>query len=317
MGNEMTKQTIAALLIVLVGCSTSQGADAPLPATASPAAQETLIERYVRLNCAVVRIHSEHDEGTGFFIDSDGSLVTAAHVVFDKSFSKTSGNASVVLTPKRGLQMFLSSGQALPLQIAQATSEDQRYGEFDLALVKTHVPSSCFVPLRNASAEHFADVGEHLIAIGYPGSGWQHQVLYDGFLSSIYPQPVQMGVADGRAVVAVYPIFRVQMPITAGASGAPLITDSGDVIGVVTATPVPYSDDVSETIKAYVNDPLAKYPNPTRKLRKVLGELAFAEMEFLSPGSGVAVSTLVLTPSPVPPSQTSATATGAATPPQR
>jgi hypothetical protein len=41
---------------------------------------DTLAERYAKLACAVVRVQTAEGGGTGFFVDGNGTLITAAHV---------------------------------------------------------------------------------------------------------------------------------------------------------------------------------------------------------------------------------------------
>jgi hypothetical protein len=81
------------------------------------------------------------------------------------------------------------------------------------------------------------------------------------------------------------------MPITPGASGAPLIADDDSVVGVVAEVPVAALDDLNKIMEAY----LSSAPSNGRVIiggfdtNKVLAEVAYIVMEFESPGSGFAV----------------------------
>jgi len=57
-----------------------------------------MMRRYKQLSCAIVRVSSDIDGGTGFFVTSNGVLVTAAHVIFEKTFHQE--NDKIILSLK-------------------------------------------------------------------------------------------------------------------------------------------------------------------------------------------------------------------------
>jgi S1-C subfamily serine protease len=275
--------------LLLAGCSHS-----PAP--------ESLHDRYMRLFPAVVVIQSGTEAGTGCFVDADGSLVTAAHVVFNNTLD-TGGTGD--LKPKPDLKMAGAFMGVLPLQIDSVSADDRRYANYGLALIKTHRTTSAFIPLADPKTQ--LAVGEHLISIGYPVSGLLAPVLYDGFMSALYASPNEQGVIRGPKLTPTYPMFRVQMPITGGASGSPLIDDFGHVVGVINQEPIVYPEDISKAIAFYKSDKQAAYPDVdvSEMVLKLLGEMADSNDGYFSSGSGLAVAVSVL----VAPHQSPATAT--------
>jgi hypothetical protein len=62
-------------------------------------------ERFDRLSCAVVQILTDSETGTGVFIDKDGTLLTASHVLYDRRWILSDGNRiQIVLTPHNNIR---------------------------------------------------------------------------------------------------------------------------------------------------------------------------------------------------------------------
>jgi S1-C subfamily serine protease len=136
--------------------------------------------------------------GTGFFISTEGHLVTSYHLVRDRP------NMSV-----------MRDGQTFPAQMIANNPEN------DLALLKIDAPSIP-LPVGNAGS---ARVGEEVIALGFPLASIQGQEMRASFgrinaLSSLN--------GDNRHL-------QVDAPVQPGNSGGPLIGPDGRVIGVMTA----------------------------------------------------------------------------------
>jgi len=196
-----------------------------------------------------------------------------------------------VVTPKKNLKISLSDGTTMSLTIPQSTAEDSRKALFDLALVETGLQTPCFVPLGDSNA---IEVGKHLISIGFPGAATS-AVLYEGFLSARAARlPLPFGTIEGRPNLSYtphYEILRVQMPITPGTSGSPVISDSNRVVGVISEVPVILTNDVQNISEVYggLGGASSGVLLSGFDVTKIVGELAWTVSQFESPGAGLAV----------------------------
>jgi S1-C subfamily serine protease len=254
-----------------------------------PALADTLPERYQRLSCAVVRIETSEGMGTGFFTDAEGTLATAAHVVFTREVRQSGAQArlSVELISELTLEYVDGRKQAVKLQ--PLGQHDADLAVFDLALLKTGLKSPCFIPIGHAGAGR---IGDHVIAIGFPGSS-STGVLYEGFISSLHiAAPTTIGLIKGTDKVyqVTKDLMRVQMPITRGASGSPVISEADEAIGVVSEIPIIWTQELARLVQGY-----ATKGSGTGVFiggfdtTKLLAQLAWVVSEFEAPGAGLAV----------------------------
>src|SRR5271168_2415453 len=123
------------ILLVISGCTHDQ-------LTAN-----SLANRYRQFSNAVVLILAgigdQKEMGTGFFSDSDATLVTAAHVVFDvKDSIGSDGKVAIQLSPKANLQAYFSDGRIFPIQIKSITDQDKKNAGADLAVIKNSITAT-------------------------------------------------------------------------------------------------------------------------------------------------------------------------------
>jgi S1-C subfamily serine protease len=159
---------------------------------------------YAQASPAVVSIRTDVGSGTGFLIDSDGTLVTNAHVV---------GNADRVVVK------FGPDGHSIDGEVKGSDPSS------DLAVVKIDsgsAPSNA-KPLRFADSRQ-VQVGDTAIAIGNPFG--LDRTATEGIVSGI-----------GRSITApngfsIDEVIQTDAPINPGNSGGPLLDDTGRVMGV-------------------------------------------------------------------------------------
>jgi putative serine protease PepD len=181
----------------------------PLPAIAGkpikpPKGESRATAIYVRASPAVVSLRTSAGSGTGFLIDTDGTLVTNAHVV---------GSAAEVSV------RFGSRGRSL---VGKVLGSDP---SSDLAVVRIDTAD---VP-RGAKPLGLADsrtvrVGDQVIAIGNPFG--LDRTETEGIVSAV-----------GREIQApngfqIDGAIQTDAAINPGNSGGPLLNDAGRVIGV-------------------------------------------------------------------------------------
>jgi S1-C subfamily serine protease len=267
-------------------------------------AADTLDVRYEKLSCAVVKVQFDGGTGTAFFANDSGRLATVAHVLYDRTYRIAANDVVADVTARRQLSIEFPKGTTTPLTVPMPSTEDGRMALFDLALIETGLKTPCFIPFGDSDA---VKVGQHLLSIGFPGVSTS-QVLYEGFLSARAARlPLSFGPIQGRPNLSYaprYEVFRIQMPITPGASGSPVVTDTNTVIGIVSEVPVVLTNDVQRIAEAFGGNRNVSSGVSLSgfDVTKTLGELSWIVSQFESPGAGLAVpvSNLHLPPSPPP-----------------
>jgi serine protease Do len=163
--------------------------------TSAPAASNSVESTVHDAIPAVVRISASNQAGSGFFITSDGLIVTNAHVVRNESY----------------VTVITSSGKSLQ-SAAIYTDEDR-----DLAFVKVAGTSYPKLRLQTIPPNPGADV----IAIGSPVSDQLTNSVTKGVVS---------GIRRGDHGTWI----QTDTAMNPGNSGGPLLNTSGEVVGVNT-----------------------------------------------------------------------------------
>jgi S1-C subfamily serine protease len=139
--------------------------------------------------------------GTGFFVSDIGDIVTAFHVV-------------------EGAKRIAVKTEVGTIYTAHVVRSDPAN---DLALLKSDASPSLSVYLQSSAN---AQKGDEVLALGYPLLGLQGQEQKATFG---HVNALSGAAGDIR-------LLQVDTPIQPGNSGGPLINNSGEVIGVVTAS---------------------------------------------------------------------------------
>lgn len=145
--------------------------------------------------------------GSGFFIDSQGYLLTNYHVIESEVDPSYEGYSRLYL------KLDDDTGDRIP---ARVIGWDKN---FDLALLKTEMD----VPyVFGFSSGEEPKLGERIAAIGSPGG--LTRTLTSGNVS-----------AYARSIQPMAGSLQIDVPINPGNSGGPLLNEKGEVIGVVFA----------------------------------------------------------------------------------
>ena len=146
-----------------------------------------------------VRHEMGYSTGTGFFVSTDGQLVTNFHVVEDSS------DISVVWKGKEVKAAVLKLDSANDIALLK----------IDAVTPPLHVPDSRYV-----------EKAEDVMTLGYP-------------LITLIGQEQKASFGRINALSGIQGDIRylqIDVPIQPGNSGGPLLSRTGEVIGVVTAT---------------------------------------------------------------------------------
>ncbi|MBI4224928.1 MAG: trypsin-like peptidase domain-containing protein [Candidatus Sungbacteria bacterium] len=146
--------------------------------------------------------------GTGFFVSSDGLIITNKHVVADKEASYT---------------VLMNDGKKLP---AKVLARDPIQ---DLAVLQ--VVGSNFPSLRPGDSSQ-VKIGQTVIAIGNALGEFRNTVSV-GVISGLQRSIVAQGGASGPE--ALQELIQTDAAINPGNSGGPLLNIRGEVIGINTA----------------------------------------------------------------------------------
>jgi S1-C subfamily serine protease len=138
--------------------------------------------------------------GTGFFVNSRGQLLTAAHVVH---------NCAVIEVRY--------AGKSVPATVTASSAL------LDMAVLDTHVSSEHFLPMRRAGR---LELGESVANIGFP----LQTLMTDA------PTVTRGSLSSRAGLNGSLGQFQFSAPIQPGASGGPVIGAHGDVVGVAVGT---------------------------------------------------------------------------------
>jgi tetratricopeptide (TPR) repeat protein len=136
-------------------------------------------------------------QGTGFFVDKEGDVITNSHVLQEAS-------RAVIRT---------TDGKEYAIQ--KVLAEDK---EGDLIRVSVEISEEAVRPLPVST--RIPEVGERVIVIGTPLG--LDKTVSDGIVSAV------------RDVPAFGKIIQLTAPISPGSSGSPVINMKGEVIGIAT-----------------------------------------------------------------------------------
>lgn len=190
--------------------------------------------------------------GSGFFITKDGYFVTNYHVIRDAS----------------EIQLRDIKGNIHKAQVIKTDKVN------DLAILKAEGDFSC-LPVANSRGIRR---GTSVITIGYPHidvQGLEPKVT-EGIVNSL------SGIGDDPRV------FQISTPVQAGNSGGPLVTNEGNIIGIVVAklsasTMFKETGDIPQNVNYavksnYLSEVIASIPELDQKLintnKNALGSLA-------------------------------------------
>ncbi len=149
---------------------------------------------------SLVNLETPVSSGTGFFINKDGQILTAAHVINECLITKAQ----------------------IGDKITMATTL-YKSNLLDVAVLSTETPTKSFLKIRK---KPILKLGEKVTTVSYPLKG----------LLEASPNLTIGNVSSKMALKGSLGLFQFSAPIQPGSSGGPIVSDKGEVIGIVTST---------------------------------------------------------------------------------
>ena len=231
-GSNMKFKIRIAALLVAIALLTTLASSCGIVGGGS--AELSSVEVYKKTSGSIVCVLMERTglavNGTGFFVNDSGAVLTAYHVV------KNGGDGRVQLSN---------------LNTYEVTSIIAYNAELDLALIQTEATNTSPLKFSNSAS---AKMGETVYTIGYPRA-------YDLGTSS---PTFTSGMISARRTHSGVEYIQSTVDATDGNSGGPLINSHGEVVGVITS-----SIDIdgvcymtlslpSDTVSSFVSSNIAK-----------------------------------------------------------
>ena len=259
---------------------------------------DNLEQRFDQVKCALVLIEAGPRLGTGFYINAEGDIATASHVLGNRVFA-LNPNQTVNISIAIPNVLFITNSKGERMEISGKTVEQNADAWLaDVARIKAGIKTSCW--LREID-DRQSRPGEHLITMGYPGLSFEALTIYEGRMSARLTKNSPVAILpSGQAITPTNEFIRVQMPISTGLSGAPIIDDENRAIAVVTQAGG-WTQDLDNLIFAFRGGAFKTPPPPPAAQEPpntiafslnemaVTAELAGLFHDYASPGYGDAV----------------------------
>jgi len=194
-----------------------------------------LAHRFDDLRCALVLISRGGGTGSGVFISASGDIATASHVLGDRTFkSAPDGSFEAGINMPPSFSITDCHGRVTEVASSQVEINGDAWGA-DLAVVQSGINSKDWLRMSPNSG---IKPGTPLITMGFPGLAWGSLSIYRGIASTgdNLKLDVIVGVTSdtNQGVKPTNEFVQLQMPISPGLSGSPIIDDKNRVLGIVT-----------------------------------------------------------------------------------
>jgi len=183
--------------------TTTPATTTPVSISASDGKADIARAVYAAASPSVASVRTQDGSGTGFLVDSNGTIVTNAHVVG---------------TNKQVQVRFDDKGDYHDAQVLSVDAST------DLAAIKIDASDAQGIrPLQLADSDN-VQVGDSAIAIGYPLG--LDRTATAGIISGLERQ------IESRNGFSIDKVIQTDAPVNPGNSGGPLLNAKGQVIGV-------------------------------------------------------------------------------------
>lgn len=187
--------------------------------------------------------------GTGFIVDTSGTIITNQHVVSEETST---------------YKVVTSDGEEYPVK--QILRDDL----YDIAILEIDSKGKTFKPIKLGDSDNLL-VGQSVLAIGTPLGEFSGSVTA-GIISGLNRSVTASSSSWFGTTSKTYEgVIQTDAAINAGNSGGPLINSQGEVIGVNFAT-TSFADNISFSIPINkVKNRLAEYKTYGKFIKPYLG----------------------------------------------
>lgn len=187
-------------------------------------------ETFVEAKNGVVCIATNEGQGSGFAIGESGEpvsfIVTNYHVVFDEDGEKAS-NVNVYFSA--------AANRYVSAQIYRYDAEK------DIAVLRLPEPTTEVTPLKIRKNVD-VDINTTHYSLGFPGRAAVNNDYLKYDKSDIV---TTSGLISKQTMIGERDVYMLDLQITSGNSGGPLVNEAGEVVGINTFSITDLSDDTS------------------------------------------------------------------------
>lgn len=313
----MLRKHLAVITLALLSCSTATSQVGP-PRHESRwhhiffrhREPENLRERYEELRCAMVTISWEETStiaipnqpvltittahfGTGFYTSANGTVLTAAHVIGNKSWGDPKPPSSdIIVNLATPLEWKIQNSKNENVRVSNDKLNQHLSNGWgaDLAEIETGSTPPCW--LRTSDGDSISP-GDHVIVLGFPQLAFRSLTLYSGIVSGRLKSDLAIGVAipSNTPVKPKNDFLRIQMPLSPGLSGSAVIDDENRAVAVVSAAGASTAILDALVQSASIQEAVPLPPGTSRNVDWPLavGDLAKTLRDYASPGYGDSV----------------------------
>lgn len=227
--NLLAENTKSSVLRVVIGCK---------------------VKVYLPKNGKIYDLETMIGHGSGFFVNSNGYIVTNAHVtnltteeckqyLATELAIKLKDDGEDLYTVEQQLKWIeakptylvnLPNGESLPFQILKsgATFNEGK----DVSIIKINVRNAPILKLADSSKVQVLD---KVTVVGYPGLVELPNIFDE---KSLLEATFTTGEVSAKKILKDnIPVIQVSAPAAPGNSGGPVLNEQGEVIGIVTFGP--------------------------------------------------------------------------------